>query len=198
MCFWKDSFWKVAARYSPYEKTVAVWKARKVLARGQHLLNPTEFGTNIFPSKELLWKKWEQEQRLFNDINERLLEVKNKLNMCTHPLPPAPNSVKTSLGLYLCIIFRKENFLSKLKAFVPSGSVYPSLSTTVKSRADQGFPRGQWLDSLLPVQGPWVNPGQGTRSTNAIVQPKKKCRTNLLGHGAQHRGHCPTTWGLRQ
>lgn len=72
-------------------------------------------------------------QAYSNDINERLLEKLKISSIYAHiPCPQHEFGENLFRTIPLHYLQGKKDFLSKLKAFVPSGSVYPSLSTTVK------------------------------------------------------------------
>ena len=144
----------------------------------------------IFPPSKRLWQN-ESKTCLFQWHRWTIVrEIKNKLNICTHPLPPAWIRWKPLLDYTFALSSGKKDFLSKPKAFVPSGSVSPSLSATVKQGRSGASLVVQWLRfSASSAGGMGSIPGQGTKILYPIVQPKKKkSRTNLLGHVRPNTG----------
>ena len=90
-------------------------------------------------------------------------------------LAPSMNSVKTSFGLYLCIIFGKERFSKQTESICAIWLCFPSLSATVKQGRSGASLVVQWLRfSASSAGGMGSIPGQGTKIPYAIHSAAKK------------------------
>ena len=151
--------------------------------RGHLPFKSHSLGPIFSPSK----RPWQNESKtcLFQWHKWTLVrEIKNKLNVCTHPLPPAWIQWKPLWDYTFALSSGKKDFLSKLKAYAPSGTVVPSI--TVKQDRSGASLVVQWLRfSASNAGGMGSIPGWGTKILHPIVRPKKS-RTDLLGHVRPH------------